>query len=84
MAAGYPWERYHELQAKREAERLTPEEHAERIDLTDQIEGWNVRRLELSQQLAARRPLAGDGRKAGVGRAGAALECGSRRATAAQ
>jgi hypothetical protein len=49
------WQRYHDLQAKREAEQLTPQEHAELIALTDQIEGWNVRRLELAQQLAARR-----------------------------
>jgi AraC-like DNA-binding protein len=49
------WQRYHDLQAKREAEQLTPQEHAELIALTDQIEDWNVRRLELAQQLAARR-----------------------------
>jgi hypothetical protein len=49
------WERYHQLQARREAEQLTPEEHAELIELTDQIEDWNVRRLELAQQLSQRR-----------------------------
>ena len=49
------WQRYHDLQAKREAEQLTPQEHAELIALTDRIEDWNVRRLELAQQLAARR-----------------------------
>jgi|SRR6266511_2572559 hypothetical protein len=47
------WQRYDELQAKREAEQLAPAEHAELIGLIDEIEGWNVRRLELAQQLAA-------------------------------
>ena len=49
------WQRYDELQAKREAEQLTPAEHAELIALLDDIESWNVRRLELAQQLAAYR-----------------------------
>jgi hypothetical protein len=49
------WERYHELQGKREAEQLSPAEQRELIALADVIEGWNVRRLELAQQLADRR-----------------------------
>ena len=47
------WERYHALQARREAEQLSPAEHHELIALTDEIEGWNVCRLELALQLAA-------------------------------
>jgi hypothetical protein len=46
------WQRFHDLEAKLEAEQLTPDEQRELIDLADQIEGWSVRRLELAQQLA--------------------------------
>src|SRR5713226_10656849 len=46
------WQRFHDLEAKLEAEKLVPDEQRELIDLADQIEGWNVRRLELAQQLA--------------------------------
>jgi hypothetical protein len=46
------WERYRSLKGKRDEETLTPEEHAELIALTDEIEGWNVRRLELVAELA--------------------------------
>lgn len=52
------WQRYDDLQAKREAQELTPAEHAELIAVTDEIEGWNVRRLELAQQLATCRGVA--------------------------
>ena len=46
------WQRFHDLEAKLEAETLAPDEQRELIDLADQIEGWNVRRLALAQQLA--------------------------------
>lgn len=49
---GATWQRFHDLEAKLEAEKLTPDEQRELIDLADRIEGWNVRRLELAQQLA--------------------------------
>lgn len=38
-------------------QQLTPKEHRELIALTDTIEGWNVCRLELAQQLADRRGI---------------------------
>ena len=46
--AGLPeetWERYHALVARRKAETLTPEEHAELIQLTHQVEIDNARRI---------------------------------------
>lgn len=46
------WERYHEFQALRGDEQLTPDQHRELIAFTDEIEGWNVRRLQLSKALA--------------------------------
>lgn len=46
------WERYHELDAKREAETLTVEEHRELIDLSDRVEQRQVERLELLSKLA--------------------------------
>lgn len=46
------WERYHELQAKREAETLTPEEHKELIGLIDRVEELQANRLELASKLA--------------------------------
>ena len=49
------WERYRALKLKRDDETLTPEEHAELIALTDEIEGWNVRRLAIVAELAKRR-----------------------------
>ncbi|MEP7339688.1 MAG: hypothetical protein ABI977_18260 [Acidobacteriota bacterium] len=45
---GFPaetWQRYHELIAKRQAEILTPEEHADLICLSDQIEKANAHRI---------------------------------------
>lgn len=53
--AGLPqetWQRYHELLDKRRAERLTPEEHAALITLSDRIEECNARRLESLVALA--------------------------------
>lgn len=47
------WARYHELVAKRRAETLSPEEHAELISLSDLIEETNAQRvghlIELAQ-----------------------------------
>jgi hypothetical protein len=49
------WERYEALKQKRDAETLTPPEHAELLKLVDEVEGWNVRRLEWVGELAKRR-----------------------------
>ena len=46
------WARYHALKQQRDAETLTPEEHAELIRLVNEVEGWNVRRLEAVAALA--------------------------------
>jgi hypothetical protein len=46
------WQRYHDLLAKRRAERLTPEEHTALMALSDQIEELNVRRIESLVALA--------------------------------
>ena len=46
------WQRYHELVAKRRAEALTPEEHRELMALTNEVELWNARRVELVSELA--------------------------------
>jgi hypothetical protein len=52
------WDRYHALKGIRDAERLTPEEHKELIELVHQVEGWNVRRLQLAAELAKLRGVA--------------------------
>jgi predicted transcriptional regulator len=54
------WKRYRELVAKRRAATLTPAEHDELKALTNQVELWNARRIELVAALAHRRniPLA--------------------------
>ncbi len=48
------WTRYHELEAKRDAETLVPAgpEHQELIRMTDEVEEWNVRRVGLLLDLA--------------------------------
>jgi hypothetical protein len=46
------WERYQALKEKRDAETLTDAEHAELIRLVNEVEGWNVRRLEAAAELA--------------------------------
>lgn len=46
------WERYHELIAKRRAETLQPDEHALLIELSDQIEAANARRITHLIELA--------------------------------
>jgi hypothetical protein len=48
------WMRYHALKEKRDAETLTDAEHAELIRLVNEVEGWNVRRLEAAAELAKR------------------------------
>ena len=55
---GFPseiWLRYRELVAKRQAETLGAEEHAELIALIDRIELANAHRIECLAELAARR-----------------------------
>jgi hypothetical protein len=49
------WARYEVLKGKRDAETLTEAEHQELIRLVDEVEGWNVRRLELVADLATLR-----------------------------
>ena len=44
--------RYDALVAKRRAESLTPDEHAELLDLTDQVESWEARRVEALVELS--------------------------------
>jgi hypothetical protein len=51
------WQRYHDLVAKRRAEALTSEEHQELMALTNEVELWNARRVELVSALARLRNL---------------------------
>lgn len=46
------WQRYRELVAKRRAETLQPDEHASLIELSDQIEAANARRIAHLIELA--------------------------------
>ena len=46
------WMRYQTLKEKRDARILTPEEYTELLALTNEIELWNARRLELVLALA--------------------------------
>jgi len=57
---GFPaehWQRYRELAAKRRAETLTPEEHAELLDMIRVREEANVHRVECLAELAKRRQV---------------------------
>ncbi len=45
-------QRYSDLQAKRDAETLTPEEHAELMILSDQAEALNTQRIQALAELA--------------------------------
>ncbi len=57
---GFPadvWARYRELVAKRQAETLDAEEHAELIALIDRIEVANAHRIECLAELANRRQV---------------------------
>jgi hypothetical protein len=51
------WERYHALKEKRDAETLTLDEHAELIQLVNEVEDWNVRLVELVGALAQLRQV---------------------------
>lgn len=51
------WQRYHDLIARRQAEILTSEEHAELISISDQIEKANARRLRYLAELAQLRQV---------------------------
>jgi deferrochelatase/peroxidase EfeB len=46
------WEKYHTLIAKRRAETLSPEEHAQLIQLSNRLENLNVTRIQALIQLA--------------------------------
>jgi hypothetical protein len=52
------WRRYETLVARRQAETLMPEEQTELIALSDQLEAFNVHRLEALTELAQLRGLA--------------------------
>ncbi|MCP4663358.1 MAG: hypothetical protein GY856_48820 [bacterium] len=54
------WQHYGELKEKRRAQTLTPEERAELIALSDQIEEMNVRRMEAVVELARLRHMSVD------------------------
>ncbi len=57
---GFPpqvWRRYRELIARRQADTLSPEEHAELISLIDRIEVANAHRIEFLAELATRRQV---------------------------
>lgn len=54
------WQRYTALKAKRGAETLTPQEQAELIALSDQMEEMNVQRMENVVQLARLRQASVD------------------------
>jgi hypothetical protein len=49
------WEHYHALLAKRRAETLTPQEQAALIEISDQIEQANARRIQYLIELASLR-----------------------------
>ncbi len=49
------WEHYHALIAKRRAETLTAEEQATLIEISDQIEQANTRRIQYLLELASLR-----------------------------
>jgi hypothetical protein len=51
------WARYQALKEKRDARTLTPDEHAELLALTNEVELWNARRLELVLALAQLRQV---------------------------
>jgi hypothetical protein len=46
------WKRYRTLQNRRRAERLTEAEHTELLQMVQETEAWNVRRLTLLEQMA--------------------------------
>ncbi len=50
-------QRYDELLEKRDARTLAPEEHQELLVLTDQVEAWNVERVQALSDLARLRQI---------------------------
>lgn len=46
------WQRYHQLCARRRDDALSVEEYSELLRLTEEVELWNARRLDLLSQLA--------------------------------
>jgi hypothetical protein len=55
IGAGLPaatWQRYHALLARRRAGTIPDDDYAELLRLTDEVELWNARRLELVARLA--------------------------------
>jgi hypothetical protein len=51
------WQRFDELNEKRRAETLTSEEHEELLELIDEIEQWDARRVEYLAALAQLRNM---------------------------
>jgi hypothetical protein len=51
------WARYQALKEKRDARTLTADDHAELLALTNEVELWNARRLELVLALAQLRQV---------------------------
>src|SRR5262249_135966 len=51
------WHPYHDLTAKPRHDTLTDDEYPELLRLTDEVELWNARRLELLHSLARLRNL---------------------------
>lgn len=52
-----PQQRYDELLEKRDARTLTPTEYQELLDLTDQVEAFNVERVQALADLARLRQV---------------------------
>jgi hypothetical protein len=52
-----PQQRYDELLEKRDARTLTPAEYQELLDLTDQVEAFNVERVQALADLARLRQV---------------------------
>ena len=61
------WARYHELVARRRAETLGDDEHRELVQLSDQIEEANARRIGHLAELAAARGISLDALTAQLG-----------------
>jgi hypothetical protein len=60
ISAGLPtatWQRYRELCAVRRDDRISDEEYGELLRLTEEVEVWNARRVELLSELARLRKV---------------------------
>jgi RelB Antitoxin alpha helical domain len=53
--SGQDWEKYHVLIAKRRDETLTPDEHEQLIQMSEEMEKFNVTRMQSLIQLASLR-----------------------------